>query len=103
MRIPRYARNDVENVTARRLRLLRSERDPGEDVADQDEEHPLSPNLEATQLQLQSALDEVCDDVEIETAETDELIRIEETLAIASDAAKRAISLRQRIDADEPS
>ena len=51
-------------------------------------------------MQLQEALEEVCDETVIQNTETDELIRIEETLAIASDAAKKAISIRQRIDAD---
>jgi hypothetical protein len=66
-----------------------------------DDEHPLNPVLAHTEVQLQSALDEVCEDVAIEHTATDDLIRIEETLAIASEAAKRAISLRQRIDADQ--
>lgn len=66
-----------------------------------DDEHPLSPALMNTELQLQSALEEVCEDVSIPQTDTDELIRIEETLAIATDAAKRAISLRKRIDADQ--
>lgn len=66
-----------------------------------DDEHPLDPVLSHTELQLQSALDEVCEDVPIEHTATDDLIRIEETLAIATDAAKRAISLRQRIESDQ--
>jgi hypothetical protein len=68
-------------------------------MSDQDD-HPLSPSLTATELQLQSALEEVCEDTDIRRTETDELIRIEETLAAASDAAKQAISLRRRINAD---
>jgi hypothetical protein len=70
-------------------------------VSDHDDDHPLMPTLMATELQLRSALEEVCEDTEVQESATDELIRIEETLAIASDAAKRAISLRRRIDADE--
>jgi hypothetical protein len=69
-------------------------------VSDREEDHPLRPTLAATELQLQEALEEVCDETVIQNTETDELIRIEETLAIASDAAKKAISIRQRIDAD---
>jgi len=69
-------------------------------VSDHEEHHPLRPNLTATEQQLQSALEEVCEETVIEEAPTDELIRIEETLAVASDAAKRAISLRRRIDSD---
>lgn len=70
-------------------------------MPNRDDEHPLSPVLSHTELQLQSALDEVCEDVAIEHTATDDLIRIEETLAAASEAAKHAISLRQRIDADK--
>jgi hypothetical protein len=51
---------------------------------------------------LQSALEEVCDDRKIEGRTTDELIQIEETLSIASETAKQAISLRKRIRSDEP-
>ena len=69
-------------------------------MSDREEDHPLRPTLAATELQLQEALEEVCDETVIQNTETDELIRIEETLAIASDAAKKAISIRQRIDAD---
>ncbi|HJQ18777.1 MAG TPA: hypothetical protein VJ867_00420 [Gemmatimonadaceae bacterium] len=69
-------------------------------MPDRDDEHPLSPVLTHTELQLQSVLEEVCEDVSIPQTETDELIRMEEALAFASDAAKRAISLRKRIDAD---
>ena len=67
-----------------------------------EDDHPLRPHLQQTELQLQEALEEVCEDErEIQKRQTDELIRIEETLAIASDAAKRAISLRKRIGVDE--
>jgi hypothetical protein len=69
-------------------------------MSDHDEDHPLRPTLAATEVQLQSALEEVCDETVVENTPTDELIRIEETLAGAADAAKRAISLRQRIDSD---
>jgi len=64
-------------------------------------EHPLEPMLAACENQLQSALDEVCEDTHIGARDTDELIQIEETLAIASDTAKQVISLRKRIHADE--
>ena len=65
-----------------------------------DPHHPLRPNLEATQEQLQEQLDEVCDEVVVETSTTDELIKIEETLAAASEAAKEVVSLRRRMDRD---
>jgi len=69
-------------------------------VSAREDDHPLRPTLAATELQLQEALEEVCDETVVQNTETDELIRIEETLAMASDAAKKAISIRQRIDAD---
>lgn len=64
--------------------------------------HPLRQSLVATQESLQAALNEVCDDLSIAGSSTEELIRIEETLAYASDAAKQAISLRQRLDTEPP-
>jgi hypothetical protein len=69
-------------------------------VSIQDENHPLQPALARTELQLQSALEQVCEDTAVQQSPTDELIRIEEALAAAADAAKQAISLRQRIDSD---
>ena len=71
-------------------------------MSDRDKDHPLQHSLAHTELQLQSALEEVCEDPAIQQSSTDELIHIEETLAIASETAKRAISLRQRIDSDSP-
>src|SRR5437867_1627112 len=93
--------NRSPKFPARALRVLSAQHLGSFSMSDRDEEHPLRPTLAATELQLQSALEEVCEDTDVQETETDELIRIEETLAIASDAAKRAISLRQRIDADE--
>jgi hypothetical protein len=63
--------------------------------------HPLQPKLEQLEVRLQTTLEEVCEDVCISETATDELIRIEEALAYASDVAKQAVSLRRRIDADE--
>ncbi|MEX2153925.1 MAG: hypothetical protein WD825_11350 [Gemmatimonadaceae bacterium] len=70
-------------------------------MSDHEDDHPLRPTLADTELQLQSALDEVCEDTGVEDVDTGELIRMEESLAIASDAAKRAISLRKKIRADQ--
>ena len=66
-----------------------------------DKDHPLRPTLALVEEKLEATLDEVCSDVDIEVKQTEELIRIEEALAEASDQAKRAISLRQRIEADQ--
>jgi hypothetical protein len=61
----------------------------------------LTPALAASEGQLQASLEEVCEETVVQNANTDELIRIDEALAEASDAAKQAISLRRRIRADE--
>jgi hypothetical protein len=63
--------------------------------------HPLQPKLEQLKGQLETTLEEVCEDVSISDAETSELIRIEEALAYANEVAKQAVSLRRRIDADD--
>ena len=72
-------------------------------MSERDPDHPLRQDLVVTQNQLQNALEEVCEDVTIAAAPTQELIRIEETLSFAVEAAKQAISLRQRLDAESDS
>lgn len=60
--------------------------------------------LEQVENRLQAALGEVCEDPTVDglrKPDTGELIRIDETLALAKDAAKQAISLRRRLRADE--
>ena len=68
-------------------------------MSDDKRNHPLRETLVMTQETLQTTREEVCADVAIASTPTHELIRIEEALALASDAAKTAISLRQRLDA----
>ena len=70
-------------------------------MSQRDPDHPLRLELIETQAELQDSLDEVCDDVTIQTSSTEDLIRIEETLAAASQAAKEVVSLRRRLDSDE--
>ena len=55
----------------------------------------LQPKLDAAQEALKAALDEACD-TDLHRADTGEMIRIEETLATAANAAKEAISVRLR-------
>src|SRR6185369_1288818 len=57
---------------------------------------PLDPALEQATAKLKGALEEACTQ-DVDEADTGELIRIEEMLAIANDAAKHAISVRRRI------
>lgn len=56
----------------------------------------LRPTLERAKRTLRSALGEACK-ADLERADTGELIRIEEVLAIANEAAKEAISVRRRL------
>jgi hypothetical protein len=56
----------------------------------------LEPQLTEAKQALEAALDEACT-ADIKNANTGELIRIEETLAVANEAAKEAVSLRLRM------
>ena len=70
-------------------------------MSKRDPKHPLRRDLIAKQEHLQEQLDVVCDEVVVQTSSTEELIKIEEALAAASEAAKEAISLRRRLDRDQ--
>ncbi len=59
-------------------------------------EGPLQPELAEAEDRLAEALGEACSSNVLE-ADTGELIRIEEMLAIAGDAAKRAVSIRRKL------
>lgn len=61
-----------------------------------DESESLRPKLERAQETLQTALDEACS-ADLDEADTGELIRLEEVLAIANEAAKQAVSVRRRL------
>jgi hypothetical protein len=60
------------------------------------DEEPLAPELRDAERTLKSTLDEACSSNPLR-ADTGELIRIEEMLAIASEAAKRAVSIRRKL------
>lgn len=60
---------------------------------------PLQPALDEATSTLQEALDAACS-ADVERLDTGELIRIEEVLAIANDAAKRAVSVKRRMRRD---
>ncbi|HEY0997226.1 MAG TPA: hypothetical protein VGD77_14620 [Gemmatimonadaceae bacterium] len=63
---------------------------------------PLQPQLAEAKETLVEALGEACSSNVFE-ADTGELIRIEEMLAIAGDAAKRVVSIRRKLrDSSEP-
>jgi hypothetical protein len=62
---------------------------------------PLFPELQEAEELLESTLTEACATTPASKAETGELIRVDELLEAASDAAKRAISLRRRRRVDQ--
>ena len=55
----------------------------------------LEPELDRAKKDLAAALSEACG-VDVKRANTGELIRVEEVLAIANEAAKTAVSIRRR-------
>ena len=55
----------------------------------------LQPALDEAQRALDAALDQACK-VDVKRATTGEMIRIEETLAVAANAAKEVVSVRLR-------
>ena len=69
-------------------------------MSHRNDHHPLRQTLDATELRLQEALNQVCEDTDVRETPTDELILIEETLEIAHEEAKRVVSLRRRIRRD---
>lgn len=60
---------------------------------------PLRPQLGHAKNTLKSALESACD-TDVDRADTGELIRLEETLAIANEAAKEAVSIRRRLSSE---
>ena len=65
-----------------------------------DPSQPLRPQLNKIEDTIEQSLDEVCSSRSVKEINTGELIRIEETLAIAAEAAKEAVSLRRRMRRD---
>ena len=61
---------------------------------------PLRPQLERLEQKIERSLGEVCAAPSVKDADTGELIKIEETLAIVAEAAKEAVSLRRRLRKD---
>jgi hypothetical protein len=60
----------------------------------------LGPQLRQMEAQLSTALGAVCEMPPPSKLNTGELIRVEETLALATEAAKEAVSLRRKLRAD---
>ena len=61
---------------------------------------PLRPRLREAEQQLDRTLAEVCETPNPSELDTGELIRVEENLALATEAAKQAVSLRRKLKAD---
>ena len=66
-----------------------------------DPTEPLRAELRKAEEELEEALAEACAAPPAGEADTGELIRVEEMLEVATDAAKRAVSLRRRRRADD--
>jgi hypothetical protein len=62
---------------------------------EQGESLPLEVQLEHVQASLKASLDEACG-VDVQRLDTSESVRIEEVLAIASEAAKEVVSIRRK-------
>ena len=60
----------------------------------------LQPQLRELETRLTSALGEVCELPPSAKLDTGELIRVEETLALATETAKEAVSLRRKLRAN---
>lgn len=58
-------------------------------------DEPLAAELHDAEQTLRESLDQACG-TDVQRVDTGELIKVEEMLSIASDAAKRAISIRRR-------
>ena len=65
-----------------------------------DPSRPLRPQLNNIEDTIEQSLDQVCSSPSVKEISTGELIKIEETLAIAAEAAKEAVSLRRRMRRD---
>ena len=61
---------------------------------------PLRPQLQRIEETLQDSLEEVCDAPPVGQVNTGELIKMEESLAIAVEAAKEAVSIRRKLKDD---
>jgi hypothetical protein len=57
----------------------------------------LQPELQRAEERLNRSLEQACETPAVEKLDTGELIRVEETLALAADAAKEAVSLRRKL------
>jgi hypothetical protein len=57
----------------------------------------LRPRLRELESEIQKNLEDVCETERVKDVDTGELIRIEETLSIAANAAKEAVSLRRKM------
>ena len=61
---------------------------------------PLAPKLDALQEQLENVREEICGVAHVSELNTGEIIRVEETLAIAAEKAKEVVSIRRRMRRD---
>ena len=74
---------------------------PADEMAMTDDRNqPLRPRLHQLERELEERVAQVCETPPVEKLDTGEMIRYEENLAMAADAAKEAVSLRRRLSED---
>ena len=90
-----------ESATVQPSRPKGSDRAVSREVVSADEpetveaESTLGSELKAVEARLAETLDQVCETPAVAKLDTGELIRVEETLSIAAEAAKEAVTLRR--------
>ncbi len=88
-------------LCARALPQVTRTKGLGEAKVGAEPEQPLRPKLRQAEQQLDRTLAEVCETPNPSQLDTGDLIRIEENLAVATQAAKEAVSLRRKIRGDK--
>ena len=87
---------DLHHTPARPLPATTAPKLVLEDKVQSSQFDPLRPDLREAAETLEQALTEACGSKSAHEADTGELIRVEEMLALAGDAARRAISIRRK-------
>ena len=80
-----------------RRSAARREAERGHMEEQRNEMDALHPMLNDAHERLEDALDEACEAKPASQETTGEMIRLEETLSVAAEAAKRAVSIRRRL------
>lgn len=69
--------------------------------SEKNHDRSLAPKLDELEEHLETVREEICDVSHVSELNTGEMIRVEETLAIAAESAKEIISMRRRMRRDQ--